>query len=332
MNTDIAAEPKPLGVIEVLTAGFQVVRRRPWTIALPVLFDLVLWLAPRLSLAPLLRPILELVPPDLAANPDAATVLADSRAVVQQAVDSLNLMGLVNGLLSSMVSFPSLLGLEMNPPPNPLTAESFGITSGGIMLLLLVPLFLLGLFAAALFLDSLAEGVRPLERQSPVSRLQRIGILWLRLIGYCVALVVLSFLLMPLMFIVVQSSLLNPDVGSFLAALMFVGVFWIFIYLYFVVDAMAVSATGMMEAVRRSVILFRISFWPALLLVLISLLLNQGLGLIWRGLEVSTWGVPAAIMANAFVGTSLIAAAMVFYQDRINWLLRIRERMQGRRV
>ncbi len=32
-------EQKPLGVIDVLTAGFEIVRKRPWTMLVPVLLD-----------------------------------------------------------------------------------------------------------------------------------------------------------------------------------------------------------------------------------------------------------------------------------------------------
>ncbi|MGE5139631.1 MAG: hypothetical protein ACM3JD_09230 [Rudaea sp.] len=74
----VLAEPKPLGVIDVLTAGFEVVRRRPLTIAVPVLLDVVIWFLPRLSLGDILRPVLDQaiaqmlagtqVPPDAAAS------------------------------------------------------------------------------------------------------------------------------------------------------------------------------------------------------------------------------------------------------------------------
>jgi hypothetical protein len=47
MKSNVA--PK-LSVIDALTAGLTTVARRPWLIVVPVAIDLVLWLAPRLSI------------------------------------------------------------------------------------------------------------------------------------------------------------------------------------------------------------------------------------------------------------------------------------------
>jgi hypothetical protein len=52
-------------------------------------------------------------------------------------------------------------------------------------------------------------------------------------------------------------------------------------------------------------------------LVLLSNLINMGLGLIWGRLLVgSPLGTGVAILANAYVGTSTTLAFFVFYRDR----------------
>ena len=50
-NTRSVAEQKPLGVIDAVSAGLTLVWRRPWTLVVPILFDAMIWLLPRLSLA-----------------------------------------------------------------------------------------------------------------------------------------------------------------------------------------------------------------------------------------------------------------------------------------
>jgi hypothetical protein len=116
------------------------------------------------------------------------------------------------------------------------------------------------------------------------------------------------------------------DASSFVGALVAVGFFWLFIYLFFVISAMAVSDAGLLEAIRRSVILLRENFWSALALVVLVVFLDQGLArMVWSGLMVGPLA-PLAIAANAYVSTSLLAASMVYYQDRTIWMEKIRAR------
>ena len=56
-NTRLMVEQKPLSVIDVLTAGFEIVRKRPWTMLIPFLLDAAIWILPKLSLGALVRPI-----------------------------------------------------------------------------------------------------------------------------------------------------------------------------------------------------------------------------------------------------------------------------------
>jgi hypothetical protein len=89
---------------------------------------------------------------------------------------------------------------------------------------------------------------------------------------------------------------------------------------------MAVSGVALRMAIRHSTLLFRVFFWSAIGLVLLSVFLERGLAIIWDGLTVSSIGVVIAIAANAYIGTSLVAAAMVFYQDRMRAVERMRQK------
>ncbi|MBA2448513.1 MAG: hypothetical protein H0V51_10865, partial [Chloroflexi bacterium] len=52
------------GVVDTLSAGYRIVNRRPWLVLGPVALDLFLWFGPRVSVAPLIGPLL--ARPDLA--------------------------------------------------------------------------------------------------------------------------------------------------------------------------------------------------------------------------------------------------------------------------
>jgi hypothetical protein len=54
----------------------------------------------------------------------------------------------------------------------------------------------------------------------------------------------------------------------------------------------------------------------------------MGFVVIWDTLLGSTWGVVVDVLANAFLGTGLVAAGMLFYYDRFTWLTEVRERIR----
>lgn len=330
-RTKTAAVQRPIGVIEALATGFDIVRRRPWIPLIPVIFDLILWIAPRLSLTPLLQPALAQLNPPTNLSPDSLVALEEWRQALSQFAGSVSIIGMVNAALNQIAQFPSLLGVDTELPSSPISPLAFNINvnSAWLTIALFVPLFFLALFASALFLDAIADGVRPLEKKSLVAKFQSVSVLWLRLIIYTALIVGLVLLFTPIFLLVLQFGQANPDLGSFLSALVLVILIWVLVYLYFVADAVAVTRIGVLEAIRHSVLMFRINFWQSMLLIVISFVINQGWGLLWHGLEASSVGVAFAIVANAYMGSSLIAAAMVFYLDRLNWFLRLRETFAG---
>ncbi|MBI4675931.1 MAG: hypothetical protein HY741_30180 [Chloroflexi bacterium] len=329
-NTRTVVEQKPLGIIDSISAGLDLVRRRPWTLFIPILLDLMIWLAPRLSLTQLFRPFAELMVNILTALSGDPQASDQARRMFQEMTGSLNLFGVVTTALNAVMHLPSLFKVDKYPAPvvnmpSPINAafpQAQALPE--VVVALFVPLFLLGLLLAAVYLEWIAQGVRPLQTQPPGATLVRIAQLWLRLIVFALLLIGLA-LAAALSVTLLQASVANPELVAFFALLIMVGLFWISIYFFFVAAAMAVSGIHLRLAVQRSVLLFRAFFWSAIGLVALSVFLERGLAIVWDGLTVTTAGVVIAIAANAYIGTSLIAAAMVYYQDRMNLIERWRQ-------
>jgi hypothetical protein len=327
LKTNALAEQKPIGVIDALAAGFSTTVRHPWVILIPILLDLAIWLLPRISLAPIVRQFLALwvAPPGLTA--DAVANFEQMKQTLGSAGEGLNLLGVVNLFLSQTLGVPSLLALD--PPATGLVgAWAYNIPLNSVLLLigLIVPLSLLALFVGALYLELIARVMRT-EPANPRGSLgTNVALIWLRVMGFMLALFFGLLLTTPLWGGVALVSMLNPDIASFLTAALMVGGLWILIYLSFSVDAIVVSGVGVFEAMRRSVILYRTFFWASFSLLILTIVLNEGLGLVWQGFQVSDLGVATGILLNAFVGTGLVAASMIFYQDRFAQILKMRAR------
>lgn len=330
-NTRTVAEQKPLGVIDAVSAGLSLVWRRPWTLIMPILFDALIWLLPRLSLAQLLRPFQALLLGALAISADPQN--DDVRNKTIETINSLNLLGVVSGALNAVTRIPALLSVTTTEITSPITALAWStpLESPELAVLLFVPLFLLGLLGVAIYLETIAQGVRPLEIQPVSASFLRIAKLWLNLIWFTLLIVAL-LLVASLAVVAVQELFNSPELAEFFTLLASVGIFWLLIYFFFVPGVMAVSGVGFAESMRRSTLLFRIFFWSTLALVALSVFLDQGLTIIWSGLTVSSLGVIIGVVANSFIGTALLAASMVYYQDRMNLFERMRAQVKAKAV
>lgn len=330
-NLRTVVEQKPLGVIEAVSAGLELVRQRPWTLLVPVLFDVLMWLLPRLSLTALFRPYVSgmLAATALSTDPQSAE---EARQSLEQMIGSFHLLGFVATALNAVTRLPSLLAVDAAEVRSPVSAWAYVVplSSPALVFLLFVPLFLIGLLAVALYLEWIAQGARPLKSESASAAALRVARLWLRLILFSLLLLALV-LLAGFVLVLTQAFVSSPEVAALVTLLLTVGLFWVFIYFFFVTSAMALSDVGVRQGLRRSTLMFRAFFWSTLALVALTVFLDRGLAIIWGGLTVSALGVGAAILANAFIGTALLAAAMVYYQDRLNWFERLRSRKAAAR-
>lgn len=328
-KTRTVAEQKPLGVIDVLSAGLSLVWRRPWTLLVPILFDALIWLLPRLSLSNIFLPLQSMMLSTIPLSGDAQNQEAlDS---VQRALESIHLLGIVSAALNAITRMPTLLAINLTGVTSPIQGWNapISIQSPELMVLLFVPLFMLGLLAVAFYLEWIAQGVRPLEAAAPRATLLRVAKLWLKLIWFT-ALILALLIVAAFAILAVRLLFDSPELGAFVTLLASVGLFWLLIYFFFVPSIMGVSTVGFGDAMRRSTLLFRLFFWNTLALVALSVFLDQGLTIIWTGLTVSDFGTVFAILGNAFIGTSLIAASMVYYQDRMNLLERMRAQLKAK--
>jgi len=151
--------PRPLGVIGSLAAGFEMIGRRLWLIALPVLIDLLLWLGPRLSVAPLLRPFVALLLAQPAADPTMASQVAQATQMLERFGDQFNLFSLLAAL--PLLNVPSLLAQHVSGMVSPLGEPRVLLTTSVLTPMawgvVLVPI---GLLLGFLYLNSLARQVR----------------------------------------------------------------------------------------------------------------------------------------------------------------------------
>lgn len=293
------------GIIDTISLGYGLITRRPWLIALPVLLDLFFWLGPRLSMQPTV---------------DAVTgLLAAQGGENAGMLEALRRMGTQSDLFMLLaVQVPSLIRW-LDPTTSALPAMRPVVTLTSVLATFSVALLLLvaGLLLSMLYLAPIAQVVR--SGGADMLRAPRLaGRAWLRLL-LLVALLsgVGMVVIVPLSALAAVTALAGLNLLAPFSILLQVAVIWLFIYLYFVINAILVSDVGPLQAIRNSIAVVRHNFWASLGLMLLSALIIEGLTRVFRLFTGTTVGIPLAIIANAYIGSGLAAASMIFYRDRL---------------
>jgi len=302
-----------VGIIDTLTTGFDLVRRRPWLIALPVALDIGLWAAPKLSMVSLTRAVVsDLMTAATGVSPDALQGLREQGQMLLEMAESTNVASLI---VSSYLGMPSLAVGEMTSFFG--RARQVIELQGGLGLVALVGVLLLaGVFLAAGYLGLIAQVVRD-GHVTWSSLLAQMPRYWLRLIGagLIITLALMSFGL-PAMLLVALFGSISPSLASLFLGLVVFLALWVFIYMLFVPEAILLGEDNVLKAIWHSALVMRSSFWPALGLLVLSNIIAEGLLYVWQMLAVTASGAVVAIVANAFIGTGLTAAFFVFYRER----------------
>lgn len=308
---------RSLSVIDSLSAGFRFLGWRLELLVIPVALDLLLWLAPQFSIAPMTSELatwyrqmsaIEEMPPDMA-------------IMTQQVADGLESLGANFNLLSSLVSttllhVPSLLISGVQPSSLP----GIEITTPGEALLFWLVLSLLGLLLGVTYLGLAARHL-PIGAMSGLSGRVFIGALirqWLQVIAFILLVALLLLVIyVPLSVAISLLALLSPAFGSFLAVASGGLSLIIFFYLYFATAGIVMDNLSALEAIKRSVQVVRANFFATLGFAVLSTLIGLGISLLLlRMANTALWVVTPAILLNAYVGTGLAMALLIFYRTR----------------
>lgn len=321
-----------MGIIETLSAGFDLVRRRLWLIVVPIVIDLFLWLGPRISIEPLVKRFESLLIPPASAQltPADLEALQMSRNALLDVGSHFNLASL---LPNTLLGVPSAMTGDMVDPV--FTHPAVWQVSSGWSALGLVLVLLLGsVFIASLYLTLVAREVS--IDSLDLSRLAgRVWIHGVRIIALGLALLAaLAIFMVPVSVVSAVLALLHQGlalmwVGMFSLAAMWVGIA-VMIYLLFAVDSIVLFGDGALRAARNSVMVVRRNLWSTLGLVLLTNLISIGLSFVWQRLAVISWGPLIGIVGNAYVGSGLVAAVLIFYRDRYQKLQTEMQKSKGK--
>ncbi len=310
-------------MLDCFSAGFRVIARRWWLILIPVMLDAFLWMGPRLGITDIVAQLSQAVTEQqalLTASESQAAIMQQSQQFLDQLGKEANLWSLLS---AGIPGIPSLISASA-PGAQPLTTPRTVLQaeSAGQVVLWSAGILLLGGVLSSIYVTLIARAVRHEMQDAENLTLPRhILHTWTRLLLIAIILTAIGLALaIPLFLVFALSMLVSPGLALILVNLTAIVILWvaigIVIYLYFVVDAIAIHHAGLLRAVWNSINIVARNLWPSAGLILVIWLLNNGLLLVWTRLEAAVWGAAIGILANAFIGAGLTAASLIFYMDR----------------
>jgi hypothetical protein len=347
---------RPLGVVGCLAAGFEILGRHPWLIALPVLLDLLLWLGPRLSVAPLLQGLAAFLRSQPVYDPEVAQQVVQATQLLEQLGEQFNLFSLLSAL--PLLNVPSLLARQAAVTVSPLGEPRVLLINSVLVLIawgsVLIPA---GLVLGFLYLNGLtrrvyaswstrkqeatrdnrapnlsakpraSEGQEAEDAEQAQSLLVSGGVGKLvRILLFAICLLVIGMVFAPLWIILAGTATMISQFLGEIVWIIGIGLAgYIALHLLFVVHGVLLGGRGLLRATLESAMIIHMHLPYVIVLMVLVVVIYEGLGYVWSLPPGDSWPLLISVIGNSCIATALTAATFVFYQERIGLLPQARQ-------
>jgi hypothetical protein len=304
----------PPSIWRTIAAGFDLTTKHLWLLILPVLVDAFFWLGLRLSSRPIIEQAVGMLPKD-----------ASLQGITEQMLTLASRTNLFTSLSVPFMGIPALMigtTRENTPLPTQVIELTNPLTWLGLFLLFSV----IGILITAVYYVLIAQAIELQEGHTILPRVQlakRMLTTWLKLLGLGVFIAIITFIIyIPLMIIGFIAALFSQALAT---GVLFIGpilILWILIFTFFVPYDISLRGTPLHLAVKNSIQLVQLYFSSMLGLLIITLLIRNVLGSLLLLADDGSWLTGVSIVGHAFVMTSLITAAFIFFRDRHTILIK----------
>jgi len=310
----------PIGVLASLAKGFDRVAARPVLILPPLVLDLLLWLGPRLGVAPFVRSTAQ----GLTVPPGADAMVQQQISSIQEIFSELAVrLNLLRSLSSLPAGIPSVMAGQMPSSAPMQIGPQVELADPLAIFGLWLMLTLIGLGLGTWYHRTIAASVAPESELTPLAT----G--WLRMVlaavlGYVglilgtVAILILGW----------AAAWILPLLGVGVSFIAFSLFFWLVVYLVFTPHGIVRYRMGLFSAMTESMLLVRWNFLPTVGFLTLAVLISWLTGLAWSLPRSASWISSLSIVGHAFVSTMLLVSSYVFYQGRREWLMRTRQALE----
>lgn len=316
-RSETQEEPRPpAGVIACLTSAFDLLAHAPYLLLPSVILDLFLWLGPRLSAESLIAPLISAA--KAAPNTEMQPLYLAVSEALSEISRSFNLFAVLSP--GPLLGTPALMGMR-RALESPLgTRAEIPVPVASVSLGWIALLTVLGLGISTVYLAQIGRHVVA-HTEAPVPGPASPLRLWGHLLQLAVTGLFLfggaslAASLVVNLAIMLSQALAGLVTMFFLSLTLFVAVHFIY-----TIPGMVQLRHPPLRAMQESILLARVDFPGVMQAVLVALVLRQGLNFVWTLPAPESWAALVGIGGHAVISTVLIAALLIFYQERLAYL------------
>jgi len=327
MNTKIEKPNfSPPSLIPTILAGFNTVANNIGLILFPLGLDLLIWFGPQLKMEKLLKPIYSQAFQILLTNNNLEMQELFKATQVEMEL-ILNRINLTSVLSTFPVGIPTLLsgqGISETPFGAP---TIFEIPSIGLIFLITIFFILIGLILGSIYFGSIAHITNAKNEKINIKVFSE---KMLKGIGLSILLVlILIILIIPALFVISLFSLFSPMLSQIILLISTFVLIWLIIPLVFSPHGVFAKNLGIIQSILQSIKIVRTYLPGTGMFLLASILLAQGLDLLWIAAPPNSWLTLIGITGHAFIYTALIAASFIYYQKSNEWTQELLEKIKN---
>lgn len=335
-NETIKIIAPPRAIPSIIT-GVNYIEQKPYLILLPVILDLLLWLGPNFSIKNLAE--------NLATRLSLNALLVNETAALdtQPLIDLFNQIatfGASYNVLSLLSTFP--LGIPALLKNADTLQKPFGVvnaiesTSFSSLFLWAVLLPLIGLVLGSVYLFILSENIGKEKKKAFLKNC-------LNAIIYSITLAVVLVVgsLIPLA-IGSMVAIISPAIGQFVLLTLLMVVFWLLLPAFYGIIPIFLENQTFIQAIvstyRTMGLRYKVPMGnnQAIFLVprsinftLLIFIIYQGLNIIWRIPDSSSWFLLIGIIGHAFISTALLLACFDYFSKMQSWREQLYAEIKG---
>jgi len=339
-SSETQAPTPPVGVIESLSRGFDLVAKKYWLLLIPLVLDVFLWLGPRITFQP------------------AMNIMLDSFVDVWEPILSSHQQGMYTFFLSQTEGFQESINalqpqyLPLYGVPSIITGrEAIDTNPGNFRPYIITansPREMFGLFALSIGISlvfstgyalQIANSVRPTRQKLTQLARRYVTILsQFVVLAVFVPLLILVFYL-PFLLVTwrllalseVMNGFMGIAVGRIANLIGILGLFlilWLATFAIFTGHGILLNQRNIIEALWDSIRVVQWNMSATLFLLLIIVVIDGAMRALWFTANPdSALLIGVSIIGNAFISTGLIAATFIFFDDRHRYWQELRTRL-----
>lgn len=307
-----------------LLKGFNTIANHWYLILFPIFMDVFLWLGPKIRLKTLLTPTMNMMAENMLkiTPPEFLETVKASTSSWNLLLNQFNLLTL---LRTVPVGIPSLIARQ-SPILTPLGENwIFELTSARWVFPAIGLLLLVGFLLGSVYFQ-LVSRVTILEPEKLTFR-QVFTTYAQNLVMFCLMLFVLILISIPLLLLLSIFSMINLGIGQFFILVTLFLLLWLLMPLVFSPHGVFVLKQQALPSMLISVRLVRLFLPGTGLFVMTSLLISEGLNLLWTLPEPNSWLTLVGIGGHSFIITGLLAASFFYYREGLRWMQENLQRM-----